>query len=253
MSDSVGLSVLKGTAQGAVPLVKIVLAVLVFVPLTSCAVGTLLTAHKLGQIDGRLSENSKTPEKPQTAAQAVRWRNIALDDISRTHRVERRGSTARIDRIAYGVPSGDQAIAALSFSQGDEARFHGNGFAGEAFRTMHVSGAHSITGPQHRFTTRYGLFNGRDLIIRDGARQRDCIVFVSAFDLPHAVISGFYCPRIGLTVSPMSIACMIDGIVFERAGLQPQLTRLADQSEQSASTCSSESQHTAPPRSSRRR
>ena len=174
---------------------------------------------------------------------ALSWPVEALSDITATYFLAQKTETMREDRWAFGMPSSGASFAGLTLIQGDTDRFHRNGFLAEALSAVKINGSRHLAGPYYEFTTRFGKFNGRDVIIDDGFRKRTCIGFVSAFDAPYVMLSGVYCSVAGKTADPAPVACMIDRIKFEPEGLQSKLSFLAERSQSGSANCSSKSFH----------
>ncbi|MGL4728891.1 MAG: hypothetical protein ACRCWO_09065 [Bosea sp. (in: a-proteobacteria)] len=193
-----------------------------------------------------------TPAQKASATPALTWPVDQLSGITGTHFLVQQTSSVREDRWAFGVPSSSGGFAGITLIQGDTDRFHRNGFLAEVMSAVKVNGSKQLTGPYYEFTTRFGSFNGRDVIINDGFRPRTCIGFVSAFEEPIAMLSGVYCSPHGKTADPGPVACMIDKIKFSPNGLQPSLAFLGEQSKSGTPICSSRSYHDPGKRSLRR-
>lgn len=195
-----------------------------------------------GEVAFSMHAGPTAAEKARTGP-ALSWPVEQLAGIPATHKLVRKSDSLREDQWAFGSPSTGAAFAGLTFVQGDADRFHRNGFLIEALHAVRVSGARRVTGPYYDFNTRFGRFNGRDILIEDGIRQRTCIGFVSAFDTPGALISGVFCDIAGKSADPGPVACMIDRIRFEPAQLQPGLAILGERSQSARSACASNSYH----------
>jgi hypothetical protein len=195
-----------------------------------------------GEVSLRLTPGPTAAQKA-AATPALTWPVEQLSGVTATHFLVQQSSRVREDRWAFGAPSSGGAFAGLTLLQGDTERFHRNGFLAEAMSAVKVNGSRQLSGPYYEFNTRFGVFNGRDVIINDGFRPRTCIGFVSAFDAPYALISGVYCNSQGQTADPGPVACMIDRIRFTPSGLQPALAFLAERAQSGTPTCSSRSYH----------
>jgi hypothetical protein len=195
-----------------------------------------------GEVSLRVSAGPTAAQKA-AATPALTWPVEQLSGVTATHFLVQQSSRVREDRWAFGAPSAGGAFAGLTLLQGDTERFHRNGFLAEAMSAVKINGSRQLSGPYYEFTTRFGVFNGRDVIINDGFRPRTCIGFVSAFDAPYALISGVFCNAPGKTADPAPVACMIDRIRFTPSGLQPALAFLSERAQSGTPTCSSRSYH----------
>jgi hypothetical protein len=195
-----------------------------------------------GEVSLRITPGPTASQKAN-ATPALTWPVDQLAGVTGTHFLVQQTSSVREDRWAFGVPSSGGAFAGLTLVQGDTDRFHRNGFLAEVMSAVKVNGSKQLSGPYYEFTTRFGVFNGRDIIINDGFRPRTCIGFVSAFEGPIAMLSGVYCNSPGKTADPAPVACMIDRIRFSSGGLQPMLAFLGERSQSGTPTCSSRSYH----------
>jgi hypothetical protein len=195
-----------------------------------------------GEISLRMTPGPTAAQKA-AATPALTWPVEQLSGVTATHFLVQQSSSVREDRWAFGAPSAGGAFAGLTLLQGDTDRFHRNGFLAEVMSAVKVNGSRQLSGPYYEFSTRFGVFNGRDVIINDGFRPRTCIGFVSAFDAPYAILSGVYCNAPGQTADPAPVACMIDRIRFTPSGLQPALAFLGERSASGSATCSSRSYH----------
>jgi hypothetical protein len=195
-----------------------------------------------GEVSLRMSAGPTAAQKA-AATPALTWPVEQLSGVTATHFLVQQSARVREDRWAFGAPSSGGAFAGLTLLQGDTERFHRNGFLAEAMSAVKINGSRQLSGPYYEFSTRFGVFNGRDVIINDGFRPRTCIGFVSAFDAPYALISGVYCNAQGQTADPAPVACLIDRIRFTPSGLQPALAFLAERAQSGTPTCSSRSYH----------
>jgi hypothetical protein len=206
--------------------------------------GLRLTAIQEGPNSATLRVTpSPNAAQKASATPALTWPVEQLSGVKATHFLVQQTARVREDRWAFGMPSSGRAFAGVTLVQGDTDRFHRNGFLAEALSAVKINGSKQLSGPYYEFTTRFGAFNARDIILNDGFRPRTCIGFVSAFDDQVAMLSGIYCNAQGQTADPGPVACMIDAIKFSPDGLQPSLAFLGERSKSGTPSCSSRSFH----------
>lgn len=211
---------------------------------TSASNGYRIRAERAGPGEVELRATAlPTPALRAATAPAMTWPVDSLSAVTSTHTLAQKSEGLREDRWAFGTLGSGTPFAGLTLIQGDANRFHRNGFLQEALSAVRVNAGARLGGPSYVFDTRYGKFNGKDVTIDDGMRQRLCIGFVSAFDTPYAILSGVYCDAAGKAAGPATVACLIDRIKFDRAELQPPLAALADKAGSPGANCASRSFH----------